>query len=119
MSIFDLHAAVLADYRDFVRSFFIVADERARQFVEHALVEEARLWPDFLLQVSPAYARAATVDELAAQGVLHATTARIFRTPEGHPFHLYQHQIERSRRLTRRAAGKATSSPAARARAKV
>jgi ATP-dependent helicase YprA (DUF1998 family) len=94
MSIFDLHAQALADYRDFVRSFLIVADARARQFVEQALVAEARLWPDFLLQVSPAYARAATVDELAAQGVLHAETARIYRTPEGHPFHLYQHQIE-------------------------
>jgi len=94
MSIFDLHSQVLADYRDFVRSFFIVADERARQFVEHALVEEARLWPDFLLQVSPAYGRAATVDVLAAQGVLHDESARIFRTPEGNPFHLYQHQIE-------------------------
>jgi ATP-dependent helicase YprA (DUF1998 family) len=94
MSIFDLHAQVLADYRDFVRSFFIVADERARQFVEQALVEEARLWPDFLLQVSPAYARPATVDELVSQNVLHETTARIFRTPEGHPFHLYKHQIE-------------------------
>ncbi|HEY7493442.1 MAG TPA: hypothetical protein VIH59_20300 [Candidatus Tectomicrobia bacterium] len=57
MSIFNLHAAVLTDYRDFVRSFFIIADERTRQFVEHALLEEARLWPDFLLQVSPAYAR--------------------------------------------------------------
>ncbi len=80
MSIFDLHSAVLADYRDFVRSFFIITDERARQFVEHALDEEARLWPDFLLQVSPAYARPATVDELAMQNVLHETTARIFRT---------------------------------------
>jgi ATP-dependent helicase YprA (DUF1998 family) len=94
MSIFDLHSQVLADYRDFVRSFFIVTDERARQFVEHALVEEARLWPDFLLQVSPAYARAATVDELVSQNVLHEKTAHIFRTPEGNPFHLYQHQIE-------------------------
>ena len=94
MSIFDLHAQVLADYRDFVRSFFIITDERARQFVEHALDKEARLWPDFLLQVSPAYAQPATVDELVTQNVLHETTARIFRTPEGNPFHLYQHQIE-------------------------
>jgi ATP-dependent helicase YprA (DUF1998 family) len=94
MSIFDLHAQVLADYCDFVRSFFIVSDERARQFVEQALVEEARLWPNFLLQISPAYARPATVDELVAQNVLHTTTAHIFRTPESHPFHLYQHQIE-------------------------
>ena len=43
MSIFNIHSQVLADYRDFVRSFFTVADERACQFVEHALVEEARL----------------------------------------------------------------------------
>lgn len=26
MRVFDLHAAVLSDYRDFVRSFFIVSD---------------------------------------------------------------------------------------------
>lgn len=64
MSVFDLHSQVLADYRDFVRSFFTVADDRAREFVERALVEEAHLWPDFLLQVSPSYVRTATVDEL-------------------------------------------------------
>lgn len=89
MNIFDLHSTVIADYRDFVRSFFTVADARAREFVERSLIEEARLWPDFLLQVSPSYVRAATVDELAAQGHLHEETARIFRTPEGNPFRLY------------------------------
>ncbi|MBI4525350.1 MAG: hypothetical protein HY695_16230 [Deltaproteobacteria bacterium] len=53
MSVFTLHSNVLADYRDFVRAFLTVADQRAGEFVGHALVEEARLWPDFLLQVSP------------------------------------------------------------------
>ncbi len=79
MSIFDLHTQVLADYRDFVRSFFTIADERARQFIEHALVEEAKLWPDFLLQVSPAYVRPATVDDLAAQRVLALTIAELMK----------------------------------------
>lgn len=51
MSIFKLHSQVLADYRDFVHAFFTVADQRAREFVQHTLVEEARLWPDSLLQV--------------------------------------------------------------------
>ena len=37
MSIFNLHAAVLDDYRDFVRSFFTVADDRAREYVSRAL----------------------------------------------------------------------------------
>lgn len=37
MTIFDLHAGVLSDYRDFVRSFILIADERAREFVNQAL----------------------------------------------------------------------------------
>lgn len=93
MSIFDLHTAVLADYGDFVRSFFAVADARARAFIDRALIEEANLWPDFLLQLSPAYARAANVDELAKQGMLHPESAQIFRTPADRPFYLYQHQL--------------------------
>lgn len=93
MSIFDLHTAVLSDYSNFVRSFIHIADERIRQFVFEQL-NDGHLWPDFLLQVSPAYKRAATVDELAQQGVLHPETARIFRTADGKPYHLYQHQVE-------------------------
>jgi hypothetical protein len=33
MSIFNLHLSVLDDYRNFVGSYFTIADERARQFV--------------------------------------------------------------------------------------
>jgi hypothetical protein len=32
-TIFDLHSSVLADYRDFVRSFLVIADKRAWAFV--------------------------------------------------------------------------------------
>ena len=94
MTIFDLHSRVLTDYRDFVRSFITIADERIRVFVDRSLDQEARLWPDPLIQVSPSYARPATVDDLAARGVLLEETARIFRSPDGAPFHLYQHQVE-------------------------
>src|SRR5258708_27092395 len=86
MSIFNLHSNVLADYRDFVRSFFSVADDRARDFIEQELVAEARLWPEALLQVSPSYARVASVDELAERGVILRETAEIFRTDRGSPF---------------------------------
>ena len=43
MSIFDLHSQVLDDYRDFVSSFFSVADDRAQAFIQQSLMEEARL----------------------------------------------------------------------------
>lgn len=33
MSVFDLHSAILADYRDFVESFFTIADDRTREFI--------------------------------------------------------------------------------------
>ena len=61
MSIFNLHSSVVEDYRDFVRSFFTVSDDRAREFIDHELLDEARLWPEALLQVNPSYARAATL----------------------------------------------------------
>ncbi|WP_448382467.1 DEAD/DEAH box helicase [Desulfosoma sp.] len=94
MTIFHLHRQVLDDYRDFVHSFIAIADDRARQFVEQALLKEKRLWPEPLLQLSPAYKRAASVDELAQRGLLHPETARIFHTQENRPFQLYQHQVD-------------------------
>ncbi|MCB1216855.1 DEAD/DEAH box helicase [bacterium] len=94
MTIFDLHQSVLSDYREFVRAYFSVADERVRDFIDKALMEEKKLWPDYLLQLSPSYKRVATVDELAQQGMLHQETARVFRTDEGEPFRLYKHQVE-------------------------
>ncbi|HWO57532.1 MAG TPA: DEAD/DEAH box helicase [bacterium] len=94
MSIFELHEKVLSDYRDFVRSFFLVADDRARAFIDKSINDDAQLWPEFLLQVSPSYARAATIDELSQRGTIHSETARIFRTATGEPYNLYQHQVE-------------------------
>jgi hypothetical protein len=79
MNIFDLHRDVLADYRDFVRSFLMIADERARHFVDEALEREARLWPDFLVQVSPSYATGSAVDQFAQQGEIAAESAAIFQ----------------------------------------
>ena len=53
MSIFDLHATVLADYRDFVRSFFIGLTNGRGDSLSTRW-SKRRLWPDSLLQVSPA-----------------------------------------------------------------
>jgi hypothetical protein len=94
MNVFDLHRSVITDYRDFVRSFFVIADERAREFVDRSLVDEARLWPDPLLQVSPTYVRTETVDDLARRGLLHEQAAPLFRTADGHAsFRLLRRRI--------------------------
>ncbi|MCS7016164.1 MAG: DEAD/DEAH box helicase [Gemmatales bacterium] len=93
-SIFDLHQAVMDDYASFVRSFIHIADERLRRFVEAKVNEERQFWPEPLLQLSPAYQRDATVEELAQRGLLHAETARIFRRSDGSSYRLYKHQVE-------------------------
>ncbi len=97
-TIFDLHERVLADYRHFVRSFFLIADERARAFVDKALEEEAHLWPEPLVQLSPSYAPGPSVDELAREGLIADETARIFCRPDGTPFRLYRHQEQAIRK---------------------
>lgn len=97
-TIFDLHSSVLSDYRDFIGSFLLIADDRAREFVNRSLEEESRLWPDFLLQISPSYATGSSVEDLAQNGQISGETARIFRTSEGKPYRLYRHQEEAIRK---------------------
>ncbi len=94
MSVFDLHASVVQDYRRYVQSFLSIADDRIRQFVERKLLDENVFWPDALLQLNPSYRLAQTVDDLAAEGTLVPATAAIFRTPAGVPIQLYQHQCD-------------------------
>ncbi len=93
-TIFDLHSAVLDDYQNFVRSFFLIADDRARAFVDRSMEEEGYLWPEPLVQLSPAYAPGPTVAELVRAGQIAPETAHIFRLEDGRPFHLYHHQQE-------------------------
>ncbi|MDD8014995.1 MAG: DEAD/DEAH box helicase [Acidobacteriota bacterium] len=94
MNIFDLQAAVLEDYQDYVRSYINVADGRIREFLDRSLIAEQKLWPEYLLQLSPSYERPETVDDLAGRGVILRETAGLFRTSEGKPFRLYRHQVE-------------------------
>ncbi len=90
--IFALHQAVLEDYRNFIASFVRVADDRIRRFVDEVLLEQNHLWPEPLLQLSPAYRVEADVDELARSGLLHPETAQVFRRGSS-PYRLFAHQV--------------------------
>jgi Lhr-like helicase/very-short-patch-repair endonuclease len=100
MSIFSLHQQVLADYQDFVGSYVNISDERLREFVCQMLGEERQLWPEPLLQLSPAYRREGTVEDLMRQGILHEETARLFRRGDGSSYRLFRHQVEAIRLAT-------------------
>lgn len=97
MNIFTLRNDIINEYTKYTRSFLTIRDATIATFVQDEL-HRGRLWPDALIQLSPAYAPARTVADLAHYGVLHPRTAEIFQAPapdgSRQPIRLYQHQYE-------------------------
>jgi len=94
MSIFNLHQSVINDYSKYIQSFFSIAEERIRQFVEETLLDRRELWPDVLIQLNPAYQYTEPVEQLVREGKLHNICAKIFRNKDGTSVRLFRHQRE-------------------------
>ncbi len=96
MDVFALRERIIDEYRRYVSGFLAIREPRIREFVEHYFAK-GYLWPEPLVQLNPAFAPGRSIDELAAQGVLHRECAAIFRrrasasTP-GDPIRLHKHQ---------------------------
>jgi ATP-dependent helicase YprA (DUF1998 family) len=90
MDAFALRNQIVSDYADYIQSFLTILDPRIKAFVDQQLAD-GMLWPDPLLQLSPAYQPADTVADLVAQGVLHPRCADLFRVHE-QTLRLHQHQ---------------------------
>jgi hypothetical protein len=90
MDAFQLRGAIVSDYADYIQSFLQILDPRIKECVDAYLAAGA-LWPDPLLQLSPAYARAETVAQLVDDGTLHPLCKHMFRT-NGASLQLHQHQ---------------------------
>ncbi|MBZ0238284.1 MAG: DEAD/DEAH box helicase [Deltaproteobacteria bacterium] len=98
MDVFDLRQRVIGEYADYVRSFFTIRDERIRARVDAALAE-GHLWPDPLLQLSPAFEPGESIEELISGGELHPETKKIFarKREDGtirEPLRLHRHQVD-------------------------
>ena len=52
MNVFELRERLVADYRDYTRSFIEIRDQGIRKFVDGHL-EAERFWPEPLLQLNP------------------------------------------------------------------
>lgn len=96
MDVFALRNQVVDQYAGYVRSFLAIRDPDTRGFVD-AHLEAGRLWPEPLVQLNPSFQPGASVDELVADGTLHAECRRIFRrgkTPasSGSMLRLHRHQ---------------------------
>src|SRR5690606_18757544 len=89
---------LVADYQAYITSFINIRDRAIHDKVAGDLASGA-LWPDPLIQLNPAFAPGAWIDELVDDGVLHEECRRVFRIKphpddEGKPLRLHRHQLD-------------------------
>ena len=95
MNAFTFRDQIVQSYERFSRSFVKIAATDISKVVDSEY-ENGRYWPEPLIQINPNYKPGGTVLELAAAGVIHPTTAKIFhvRNKLGQlvPIHFHKHQ---------------------------
>lgn len=88
MDIFQTHADIVRDYREYIKSFIRIKDERIRCRVDDEL-NSGKLWPEPLIQFNPAFEKVGGVGEVVKNIGLHPGLALAF-----HGYQLYRHQVE-------------------------
>lgn len=97
MDVFKVRDEVIDDYRAFTQGFLTIKDPTIREKVE-ADIDSGLLWPDPWLALNPSFESGGSVDDLAEKGLLHPTTAKVFRLkehdsdPGARPITLHEHQ---------------------------
>ena len=92
MRAFSFDQFVIAEYRDFARSFTQLRAPDLKSKVDDAYKQGA-FWPEPLLSLNPSYERGATVTDLARDDLIRPETAQVFQVG-GVPitFHIHQEQ---------------------------
>ncbi len=95
MDVFKLRQHIIAEYAEYTKSFLHILDPAIHRYV-HTELDRGKLWPDALIQLSPAYDQASTVADLVQHHVLHPRCAEIFQAPDRdgtlRSLRLYYHQ---------------------------
>ncbi len=87
MNAFQLHETVIANYREYLKSFIRIRDRRIREYVEKKF-EEKSFIPEPIMQFNPSYQRGESLEDLRARGVIHPGLLQVFGG-----FRLYRHQV--------------------------
>jgi len=89
VDVFAVRDQVIADYREFARSFVRVRDRALAERVDRELT--SGMVPEPWVSLNPAFQPGEDVQTLAARGTLHPGCADIFRVG-GQPLRLHRHQ---------------------------
>ncbi|ABX04597.1 MAG TPA: DUF1998 domain-containing protein [Herpetosiphon sp.] len=96
MDIFQLRNQIIDQYSQYTQGFLSILDPEIQQFVT-SNIQGGSLWPDALIQLSPAYQQGGTVEDLVNAQKLHPLCQYIFqkrdRQQQLRSLKLYSHQI--------------------------
>lgn len=88
MQAFEVHKQIVKDYKDYLKSFNIIKDQRINKVVDDAFKTTAYI-PEPLIQFNPSYKKAAALRDLVKEGVLHENINQVFKG-----YRLFTHQEE-------------------------
>ena len=98
MDVFAFREELIAEYGRFSRSFTKIRSKDIFQKVDEAYAKD-RFWPPPLIQLNPNFEPGGWVDDLVAEGTLHAECSKIFRLKNandtlGEHMLLHRHQTD-------------------------
>ncbi|MBS7336675.1 MAG: hypothetical protein KIG81_02310, partial [Thermoguttaceae bacterium] len=92
MDVFGLRKEIVNQYQDFINGYINIKDAKIADKVKAGL-DAGVLWPEPLLQLSPAFAQGDSFETLEKEGILTPETKSCFQV-NGAPISLYRHQTD-------------------------
>ena len=92
MQAFEVHNQIISDYKEYLKSFNIIRDKRINIAVDDAFKKDEYI-PEPLIQFNPSFKRAAAIQNLIEEGVIHRDIEKTFGK-----FNLFVHQEEALRK---------------------
>ena len=93
MNVFELHKAIMDDYKAYIESFVNISDDRILSKVRDE-ISNGKLWPEPLIQFNPSFRRAVDLNQLTdVEKIIHPALNHVFKD-----YSLYQHQEEALRK---------------------
>lgn len=92
MQAFKIHKQVVEDYKNYLKSFTQIRNERIKSIVESSF-DKGTFMPDALIQFNPSYKIGSTLEDLEKEGVVHTDLKKIFWK-----YGLYKHQVDAIRK---------------------
>jgi len=87
-SIFNIHKAIVDDYKSYVNSFIQIKNDTIRKLVVSE-IDKGKLWPEPLIQFNAAFEQGDSVDTMVNQGFIHPELKNVFTG-----YNLYKHQVD-------------------------